>query len=53
MKTGLAVLLLSAAACAQNSEEGKVVRYEVKSSDLKYTMLRPTTSGASEAGKYS
>src|SRR5882672_9069679 len=37
MKTGLAVLLLSVAALAQNSEEGKVVRYEVKPSELKYT----------------
>src|SRR6185369_6532524 len=37
MKTGLAVLLLSAAAFAQNSEEGKVVRYELKPSELKYT----------------
>src|SRR6476661_4195935 len=37
MKTGLAVLLLSAAACAQNTEEGKVVRYELKPSELKYT----------------
>src|SRR5215469_13800046 len=37
MKTVLAVLLLSAAAFAQNSEEGKVVRYEVKPSELKYT----------------
>ena len=30
MKTVLAVLLFSAAAFAQNSEEGKVVRYELK-----------------------
>jgi amidase len=37
MKTGLAVLLLSAAAFAQNSEEGKVIRYELKPSELKYT----------------
>ena len=37
MKTGLAVLLLSASAFAQNSEEGKVVRYELKPSELKYT----------------
>jgi len=37
MKTGFAVLLLSAAALAQNSEEGKVVRYEVKPAELKYT----------------
>jgi amidase len=37
MKTGLAVLLLSAAAWAQNIEEGKVVRYELKPSELKYT----------------
>ena len=37
MKTVLAVLLLSAAAFAQNSEEGKVVRYELKPSELKYT----------------
>src|SRR6476659_3863386 len=38
MKTGLVLLLLlSAAACAQNSEEGKVVRYELKTSELKYT----------------
>ena len=37
MKTGLAVLLLSAAALAQSSEEGKVVRYELKTSELKYT----------------
>src|ERR1700742_1980915 len=37
MKTVLAVLLLSASLFAQSSEEGKVVRYEVKASDLKYT----------------
>src|SRR6202047_1546001 len=37
MKSALAVLLLSAAAFAQNSEEGKVVRYELKPSELKYT----------------
>ena len=37
MKTALAVLLLSAAVFAQNSEEGKVVRYELKTSELKYT----------------
>src|SRR6266404_2298456 len=37
MKTGFAVLLLSAAALAQSSEEGKVVRYELKPSELKYT----------------
>ncbi|HZU30564.1 MAG TPA: hypothetical protein VFB79_05580, partial [Candidatus Angelobacter sp.] len=37
MKTILTLLLLSAAACAQNSEEGKVVRYELKPSELKYT----------------
>ena len=37
MKIVLAVLLLSAAAFAQNSEEGKVVRYELKTSELKYT----------------
>ena len=37
MKTFLTVLLFSAAAFAQNSEEGKVVRYEVKPSELKYT----------------
>ncbi len=37
MKTSFAVLLLSAAALAQNSEEGKVVRYELKPSELKYT----------------
>src|SRR5215471_1123839 len=37
MKTGFAVLLLSAAALAQNSEEGKIVRYEVKPNELKYT----------------
>src|SRR6476661_9664903 len=37
MKTVLAVLLCSAAAFAQNSEEGKVVRYELKPSELKYT----------------
>src|SRR5262249_14642406 len=36
MKTCFAVLLLSVAAFAQN-EEGKVVRYEVKASELKYT----------------
>jgi hypothetical protein len=37
MKTSLAVLLLSVAAFAQNPEEGKVVRYELKPSELKYT----------------
>ena len=37
MKTFLAVLLLSVAAVAQSAEEGKVVRYEVKPSELKYT----------------
>src|SRR5690242_21666811 len=37
MKTVLAVLLFSAAAFAQSSEEGKVVRYELKPSELKYT----------------
>src|SRR5229473_4955822 len=37
MKSALAVLLLSAAAFAQNPEEGKVVRYELKASELKYT----------------
>src|SRR4029077_14503370 len=37
MKIFFAVLLLSAAALAQNSEEGKVVRYELKPSELKYT----------------
>src|SRR5262249_13307395 len=36
MKTCFAVLLLSVAALAQN-EEGRVVRYEVKASELKYT----------------
>jgi hypothetical protein len=35
MKTCVAVLLLSAVAVAQNSEEGKVVRYEVKPAELK------------------
>src|SRR5882757_2323983 len=38
MKSALAVLLLfSAAAFTQNAEEGKVVRYELKPSELKYT----------------
>ena len=36
MKSSFAVLLLSIAALAQN-EEGRVVRYEVKASELKYT----------------
>src|SRR3979490_3113900 len=37
MKSAMALLLLSAAAFAQNPEEGKVVRYELKTSELKYT----------------
>src|ERR1700758_926969 len=37
MKTVLATLLLSASLFAQSSEEGKVVRYELKPSELKYT----------------
>src|SRR5258708_20785065 len=40
MKIGFAALLLSAlsaAALAQSSEEGRVVRYELKPSELKYT----------------
>jgi amidase len=37
MKTCLAVLLLSAAVWAQNPEEGKVVHYELKPNELKYT----------------
>jgi amidase len=37
MKILIAVLLLGVTAFAQNSEEGKVVRYEVKPNELKYT----------------
>ena len=37
MKSVLALFFLSVAAFAQNSEEGKVVRYELKTSELKYT----------------
>src|SRR5215469_13800048 len=37
MKTCVALLLLSAAAFAQNPEEGKVIRYELKPAELKYT----------------
>src|ERR1700758_4519033 len=37
MKTVLATLLLSASLFAQSSEEGKVVRYELRPSELKYT----------------
>src|SRR5689334_24945921 len=37
MKTFAAVLLLSAVSFAQTPEDGKVVRYEVKPAELKYT----------------
>jgi amidase len=37
MKILIAVLLLGATVFAQNSEEGKIVRYEVKPNELKYT----------------
>src|SRR5579859_3341121 len=37
MKTLFAVLLFAVAASGQSTEEGKVVRYEVKATELKYT----------------